>query len=310
MAKCIAVTNQKGGVGKTTTAVNLSASLAYYGQEVLLIDLDPQANATSGLGFDKRNLKGSIYDVLIDEKPLSEVILSTSVEWLELVGSHIDLIGAELELAKAEGREQRLRQSLQKFDRVYKYILFDCPPSLSLITINALCAAQSVLIPIQCEYYALEGLSQLIETVFRVKQSMNPAIEIEGVLLTMVDSRIKLANDVIAEVKKVFKDKVYRTMIPRNIRLAESPGFGKPVLKYDFSSKGAQSYLQFAREFLERDGIAIGAAMAEKKSEPVREVRKEIEPHVPAQVVEQVPAQVEQEVPSPAPAVNAVSEQT
>ncbi len=254
MAKVIAVANQKGGVGKTTTSINLAASLAHYGQKVLLIDLDPQANATSGLGVDKRKVDAGIYDVLVDGKSIAQMIRPTSVEWLELVASTIDLTGAEIELVNMQGREQILKNHIEKISNEYQYILLDCPPSLGLITLNALCASNTVLIPIQCEYYAMEGLSQLVETIFRVKQSFNPALEIEGVLLTMYDSRIKLANDVITEVRKVFKDKVYQTMIPRNVRLAESPGFGKPVLKYDFSSKGAQSYLQFAREFLGRNG--------------------------------------------------------
>lgn len=257
MAKCVAVANQKGGVGKTTTAVNLAASLAYYGQEVLLIDLDPQANATSGLGFDKNKVEGNIYDVILQDRPLSEVILPTTVDWLEIVASHIDLIGAEVELVNMEGREQKLKERLEKLDQVYRYVILDCPPSLGLITLNAFCAADSVLIPIQCEYYAMEGLSQLLETVERVKGSFNPHLEIEGVLLTMYDSRIKLANDVVGEVKKVFKDKVYDNFIPRNVRLAESPGFGKPVLKYDLQSSGSQAYLQFAREFLVRNGTVV-----------------------------------------------------
>ncbi len=257
MAKCIAVANQKGGVGKTTTAVNLAASLSHYGQKVLLIDLDPQANATSGLGIDKRKVEAGIYDVLVEGKSLAQVVQPTSVEYLELVASTVDLTGAEVELVNMEGREKILKGHIDKISTEYQYVLLDCPPSLGLITLNALCAANTVLIPIQCEYYAMEGLSSLVETIFRVKQSFNSALEIEGVLLTMYDSRIKLANDVIGEVRKVFKDKVYQTVIPRNVRLAESPGFGKPVLKYDFSSKGAQSYLQAAREFLGRNGVVV-----------------------------------------------------
>ncbi|OGR84108.1 MAG: hypothetical protein A2636_06540, partial [Elusimicrobia bacterium RIFCSPHIGHO2_01_FULL_64_10] len=233
---------------------------------------------TSGLGFDKRRLGGTIYDALLDGRPLSDLILPTTVDWLELVASHIDLVGAELELAKLERREMRLKQSLDNLNATYRYVLLDCPPSLGLITVNALCAAQSVLIPIQCEYYALEGLSQLMETIDRVKESLNPNLEIEGVLLTMYDSRIKLANDVIAEIQKVFKDKVYQAVIPRNVRLAEAPGFGKPVLKYDPSSRGAQAYLQLAREFLERNGTMVeekaedqGPQQQEQAAEPEQE---------------------------------------
>lgn len=270
MAKCIAITNQKGGVGKTTTTVNLAASLAHYGQEVLLIDLDPQANATSGLGLDKRGLDGTLYDVLLEEKMLSEVIRPTSVDWLELVPSHIDLIG--MELVNGEGREQKLKEVLKKFNSVYRYIFLDCPPSLGVLTLNGLCAAQSVLVPIQCEYYAMEGLSQLMETIRRVQQSLNTTLEIEGILLTMYDSRTKLADDVAGEVQKVFKEKVYSTVIPRNVRLAESPSFGKPVLKYDFNSRGSQSYLQFAREFSERNGTVIKSDL-NLKSEPTEPVR-------------------------------------
>src|SRR3989338_257553 len=257
MAKCIAVANQKGGVGKTTTAVNLAASLSHYGQKVLIMDLDPQANATSGLGVDKRKVELSVYDVLLEGKSLAHVVRKTAVENLELVASSIDLTGAEVEMVSLEGREQILKREIDKFGSAYDYIFLDCPPSLGLITLNVLCAANTVLIPIQCEYYAMEGLSQLVETVFRVKQSFSPRLEIEGVLFTMYDSRIKLANDVIGEVRKVFRDKVYQTMIPRNVRLAESPGFGKPALQYDFSSKGAQSYLQFGREFLSRNGVQV-----------------------------------------------------
>ena len=257
MAKVIAVVNQKGGVGKTTTTVNLATSLAHSAQEVLLIDLDPQANATSGLGVDKRTLPASMYDVLMNHKPLSEVILSTSVDWLELAPSNIHLIGAEVELVNQDNRERRLKDALSHFNSVYKYIFLDCPPSLGFLTLNALCAADSVLIPLQSEYYALEGVSQLMDTIQRVKQSLNPRLEIEGVLMTMFDSRIKLANDVVGEARKVFQDKVYRTVIPRNVRIAEAPSFGKPVLLYDFSSRGSQAFIQLAQEFLERNGVVL-----------------------------------------------------
>lgn len=251
MAKCIAVVNQKGGVGKTTTSLNLSASLAFYNQSVLLIDLDPQANATSGLGFDKRNTEGTIYDVLLGQKSFSQVIRKTALESLALAPSHIDLIGAEVELISAENREQILRSHVKSLDSVYQYIILDCPPSLGLLTLNALCAADSVIIPVQCEYYAMEGVSQLMDTIQRVKQVLNPSLEIEGVVLTMYDPRAKLANDVINEIKNGFGEKVYQTIVSRNVRLAEAPSFGKPALLYDFASKGSQAYLQLAKEFME-----------------------------------------------------------
>ena len=250
MTKCIAIANQKGGVGKTTTAVNLAASIAHYRQPVLLIDLDPQANSTSGFGFDKRNLPSSVYDVLMEGSSLEEVIMPTEMDSLKIVPSHIDMTGAEVEMVNMDGRERALKQHLEDFESDYKFILLDCPPSLGLITLNALCAAHSILVPLQPEYYAMEGLTQLMDTIRRFKESMNPRLEIEGILFTMVDTRMRLTHDVIGEIRKAFKEKVYETMIPRNVRLAEAPSFGQPVLTYDSSSRGAQSYLQFAREFL------------------------------------------------------------
>lgn len=262
MAKRIAIVNQKGGVGKTTTSVNLAASLAYYGQRVLLIDIDPQANATSGLGLDKRTIEGTVYQLLTGTKTLQECIHPTAVEKLKIIPSHIDLIGAEIELIQAESREQILKHHLQQLDTEFDFMLMDCPPSLGLLTLNALCAAHSVIIPMQCEYYALEGMSQLIDTVGRVQQILNPQLQIEGLLLTMFDSRAKLSNDVVAEIRKAYPDKTYQTVLTRNVRLAEAPGFGQPAFLYDFSSRGAQSYLQLAREFLSKHGIVLENAPA------------------------------------------------
>lgn len=252
MSKIIAVANQKGGVGKTTTAINLSASLATLGQETLLIDLDPQANATSGVGIDKKSVVKNIYQSLINEMQLEEVLLPTELDWLDVAPSHIDLIGAEIELVNIPNRELKLKEALGRFQKVYKYIIIDCPPSLGLLTLNALVAAQSVLIPIQCEYYALEGLGQLLKSIDLIRQSLNSNLELEGVLLTMYDGRVNLSQQVINEVKKHFGDKVYNTIIQRTVRLAEAPGFGKPAILYDKTSRGAQSYIDLAKEFLSK----------------------------------------------------------
>lgn len=258
MAKKIAIANQKGGVGKTTTAINLAASLAYFGQEILLVDFDPQANATSGLGSDRGEANGNIYELLSEELPPWQAIHPTSIDWLELLPASIDLVGAEIEMVNLEGREGRLRQLLIKLDPIYRYIFIDCPPSLGLLTVNALCAADTLLIPMQPEYYAMEGLSKLLETVNRVQSSFNPHLQIDGIVLTMFDPRIKLSKDVLEELKKKFKDKIYATRIPRNVRLAESPSFGKTALEYDFHSPGAQAHLYLAKEFLQRNGTEIG----------------------------------------------------
>ncbi len=250
MAKVIAICNQKGGVGKTTTAINLSVYLALSEKRVLLIDIDPQGNATSGLGIDKHNIKTSVYDLIIDEIDPLGVTLKTGINNLSLIPSTIGLTGAEVELVGIMGREYRLKKALSPILSVYDFIIIDCPPSLGLLTVNALAAAGSVLIPIQCEYYALEGLSQLVNTVKLVKENLNQSLEIEGVLLTMADFRTNLTNEVIKEVKNFFKDKVYNTIIPRNIRLTEAPGFGKPIAIYDKHSIGAQRYEAFMNELL------------------------------------------------------------
>lgn len=249
--KIIPIVNQKGGVGKTTTAINLAASLAHYGQESLLIDLDPQANTTGGLGFDKNALEQHVYHVLIDQTPLSSIIKRTSIDKLDLAPTNTDLVGAELELVNAAHREMRLGQAIALYEKDYKYIFIDCPPSLGLLTVNALSAADSVLIPIQCEYFALEGITQLLKTIELIQNTTNRSLTIEGVLLTMHDSRVNLSGQVIDEIKKHFDDKVYQTIIPRNIRLAEAPSYGKPALIYDKASRGCQVYLDLAVEVME-----------------------------------------------------------
>lgn len=250
MAKIIAICNQKGGVGKTTTAINLSVYLSLSGKKVLLIDIDPQGNATSGLGINKHNIKTSVYDLVIDEIDPRPIVVKTGIDGLSLIPSTISLTGAEVELVGIMGREYRLKKAISPISSEYDFIIIDCPPSLGLLTVNALAAANSVLIPIQCEYYALEGLSQLVNTVKLVKENLNPALEIEGALLTMADFRTKLTGEVIDEVRNFFKGKAYRTVIPRNIRLTEAPGFGKPIALYDKNSIGAQKYEEFMNEML------------------------------------------------------------
>lgn len=248
MARVIAVANQKGGVGKTTTAVNLGACLATLGKRVLLIDIDPQGNTTSGIGINKADVRYDVYDVLINEVSAKDAILPTAVEKLQILPATIQLAGAEIELVPTMSREVRLRQALQPLKSSYDYMIIDCPPSLGLLTVNALTASDSVLIPIQCEYYALEGLSQLLNTIRMVQKHLNTSLEIEGVLLTMLDARTNLGLQVIEEVKKYFREKVYATVIPRNVRLGEAPSHGQSIIQYDPRSRGAEVYLELAKE--------------------------------------------------------------
>lgn len=251
MSKVIAIANQKGGVGKTTTAVNLSSCLAYMGQKVLLMDIDPQGNSTSGLGIDKKNIEKSIYDVLINDDKIETTLVDTPVENLKLCPSNIHLAGAEIELVSLISRETRMKMAIDSIRNDYDFILIDCPPSLGLLTVNSLTAADTILVPIQCEFYALEGLSQLMNTVKLVQKHLNQALDVEGVVLTMFDARTNLSIQVVEDVKKYFKNKVYRTIIPRNVRLSEAPGFGLPIILYDPKSKGAECYLELAEEVIE-----------------------------------------------------------
>nr|WP_239454091.1 AAA family ATPase [Bacillus suaedaesalsae] len=250
VARIISIANQKGGVGKTTTSVNLGACLAYLGKKVLLVDIDPQGNATSGVGIDKADVDACIYDVLVEDAEAKTVIKPTDVENLYIIPATIQLAGAEIELVPTISREVRLKRALETVEAAYDYIIIDCPPSLGLLTINSLTASNSVLIPVQCEYYALEGLSQLLNTVRLVQKHLNTDLMIEGVLLTMLDARTNLGIQVIDEVKKYFQEKVYQSIIPRNIRLSEAPSHGKPIIIYDPKSRGAEVYLDLAKEVM------------------------------------------------------------
>lgn len=257
MSKSIAVFNQKGGVGKTTTVINLCACLASKGKRVLMIDIDPQGNTTSGIGLDKTTLEKTIYDILINNDDPKGCIFDTNTENLFIIPSSVQLAGAEIELTEVNKRELKLRECIDSIKYDFDYVFIDCPPSLGLLSINALSAVDSVLIPIQCEYYALEGVSQLMNTIKLVKKSLNPDLDIEGVVLSMFDGRTNLSIQVVDEVKKYFRGKVYSTMIPRNVRLAEAPSHGMSIIEYDIKSKGAESYLDLAEEFIELDEDVI-----------------------------------------------------
>lgn len=253
MGKIIAIANQKGGVGKTTTAINLSASLATLGKKVLLIDIDPQGNATNGLGFEQNKLEKTTYEMLIGSVGIEETILDTEIENLKVIPSNINLVGAEIELVNFEGREKILKNRIEKIKQDFEFIFIDCPPSLGLLTVNALTAAESVIIPVQCEYYALEGLSKLLNTIHIVKMGLNPELNIEGVLLTMFDSRLRLSNQVAQEIWNTFGKKAFKTVISRNVRLSEAPSHGKPIVLYDPTSVGCRNYLELSKELLSRN---------------------------------------------------------
>ena len=253
MGKIVSIANQKGGVGKTTTSINLSTILAKKGKKVLMIDADPQGNASSGVGIDRDEIELSVYDILINDAQIEEVVKKTNIKNLDLCPSNINLAGAEVELVSIESREHRLKEKLDNVKDKYDYIIIDCPPSLGLITLNAFTASNSVLIPVQCEYYALEGLGQLLNPISLVKKHLNKEIEIEGALLTMYDARTNLSNQVVKEVKNYFNDKVYKNVIPRNVKLSEAPSYGMPISIYDPRSKGAKSYEKFVKEFLKNN---------------------------------------------------------
>lgn len=266
MAKVIALANQKGGVGKTTSAINLAASLAVLEKKVLLIDADPQANATSGTGFDLRNIKTSIYECMVDEVNPKDIILNSEIKGLDLIPSHIDLVGAEIEMLNMPNREKILKGVIEKVKDDYDFVLIDCSPSLGLITVNALSVADSVIIPVQCEYFALEGLGKLLNTIKIIQTRLNPELQIEGFLLTMYDARLRLSNQVVEEVKKHFQQMVFETIIQRNIKLSEAPSYGKPVILYDAASTGSANYINLARELLQKNNMtSIDYKVAEQQ---------------------------------------------
>ncbi len=257
MNKIIAIANQKGGVGKTTTAINLAASLAALEYRTLLVDADPQANSTSGLGFNPKTVENSIYECMVDDVDIDSLILKTDIDYLDLIPSHINLVGAEVELINQISRDEKMKVKLDQVKDRYDFIIIDCSPSLGLITVNALVAAHSVLIPVQCEYFALEGLGKLLHTIKIIQSRLNTSLQIEGILLTMYDLRVRLSNQVVEEVRTHFQDLVFETIIPRNIRISESPSFGLPVIAHDAESKGALSYISLAHEILEKNGIGV-----------------------------------------------------